>query len=98
MSRDPRYYWAHAGRWKFGPPFDDRDTGNVRKRLRSLVKFLERTKRPNSYTDFIDFMGEEREIDLPGFDSGHDAERFRDKTQPFLKAHANDPLIHKLRV
>jgi hypothetical protein len=36
-------------------------------------------------------MGEEREIDLPGFDSGHDAERFRDKTQPFLKAHANDP-------
>jgi type I restriction enzyme, R subunit len=70
---------------------------NVRKRLRSLVKFIEKTKRPNIYTDFIDLMGEEREIDLPGFDSGRDVERLRDKTQQFLKAHASDPVIHKLR-
>jgi type I restriction enzyme R subunit len=42
-------------------------------------------------------MGEEQEIALPGFDTGHDVERFRDKTQQFLKAHENDPAIHKLR-
>jgi type I restriction enzyme, R subunit len=70
---------------------------DVRKRLRGLVKFLEKTGRTNIYTDFLDLMGEEREIDLPGFDSGHDVERFRDKTQQFLKARDDDPVIHKLR-
>ena len=70
---------------------------DVRKRLRSLVKFIEKTKRPTIYTDFMDSMGDEQEIALPGFDSGHDAERFREKTEQFLKAHGNDPVIHKLR-
>ncbi|HZQ17456.1 MAG TPA: DEAD/DEAH box helicase family protein [Terriglobales bacterium] len=70
---------------------------DVRKRLRSLVKFVEKTARKRIYTDFLDLMGEEREVDLPGFDSGHDVERFRDKTQQFLKAHEDDPVIHKLR-
>ncbi len=70
---------------------------DVRKRLRSLVKFIEKTKRQNIYTDFGDLIGEEREIDLPGFAAVHDLERFRDKTQQFLKAHESDPVIHKLR-
>ena len=70
---------------------------DVRKRLRSLVKFIDKTKRQNIYTDFADLIGEEREIDLPGFGTGHDEERFRDKTQQFLRAHENDPVIHKLR-
>jgi type I restriction enzyme R subunit len=70
---------------------------DVRKRFRSLVKFIEKTKRQNIYTDFADLIGEEREIDLPGFGTGHDEKRFRDKTQQFLRAHENDPVIHKLR-
>jgi type I restriction enzyme R subunit len=70
---------------------------DVRKQLRSLVKFIEKTKRQNIYTDFADLMGEEREIDLPGFAAVHDVERFREKTEQFLKAHENDPVIHKLR-
>ncbi|PYV69913.1 MAG: restriction endonuclease subunit R, partial [Acidobacteria bacterium] len=70
---------------------------NVRKRLRSLVKFIDKTRRQNIYTDFMDLMGEEREIELPGFDAGYDAERFRDKTHQFLRVHENDPVIHKLR-
>ena len=70
---------------------------NVRKRLRSLVKFIDKTKRQNIYTDFLDMMGEGREIELPGFSAGLDIERFRDKTHQFLKAHENDPVIHKLR-
>jgi type I restriction enzyme, R subunit len=40
---------------------------DVRKRLRSLVKFIEKTTRHHIYTDFVDMIGEEREIDLPGF-------------------------------
>jgi type I restriction enzyme R subunit len=51
---------------------------DVRKRLRGLVKFIERTRRPNIYTDFMDSIGEEQTIDLAGLDSGHDrARRFR---------------------
>ena len=70
---------------------------DARKRLRSLVKFIDKTKRPRIYTDFADSMGDETEIALPGFDSVHDVERFLDKTQQFLRAHENDPVIHKLR-
>jgi type I restriction enzyme R subunit len=70
---------------------------DVRKRLRSLVKFIDKTRRQNIYTDFADLIGEEREIELPGFGTGQDEERFRDKTQRFLRAHQNDPVIHKLR-
>ncbi len=70
---------------------------DVRKRLRSLVKFIEKTKRPTIYTDFVDEMGEEHEVELPGFDRSYDAERFLDKTQRFLRSHENDPAIHKLR-
>ena len=70
---------------------------DVRKRLRSLVKFIERTARQHIYTNFTDLIGEETEIELPGFDAGHDVERFRDKTQQFLRAHENDPVIRKLR-
>jgi type I restriction enzyme, R subunit len=70
---------------------------DARKHLRSLVKFIERTQRPNIYTDFVDEIGEETQVELPGFDAGHDVERFRDKTQQFLKVHENDPVIHKLR-
>jgi hypothetical protein len=41
------------------------DRQDVRKRLRSLVKFVEKAARKHIYTDFLDLMGEEREIDLP---------------------------------
>jgi type I restriction enzyme R subunit len=70
---------------------------NVRKRLRSLVKFVEKTRRLNVYTDFLDLMGEERGIELPGINTGFDFERFRDKTHQFLRTHQDDPAIHKLR-
>lgn len=69
----------------------------VRKKLRSLVKFIETKKRPRIYTDFEDLMGESTEIELPGIGGTHDAERFREKTEQFLKAHENDPVIVKLR-
>ena len=70
---------------------------NVRKRLRGLVKFVDKTKRQNIYTDFTDRMGDEREIELPRFGAGHNVDRYRDKTHQFLKDHENDPVIHKLR-
>jgi type I site-specific restriction endonuclease len=65
--------------------------------LFSVCELVEKSKRPNVCTDFLDMMGEEREIELPGFSAGLDIERFRDKTHQFLKAHESDPVIYKLR-
>jgi type I restriction enzyme, R subunit len=70
---------------------------DVRKRLRSLVKFIDKEKKPTIYTDFQDLMGEETSIELMNLGAAHDIERFREKTHQFLKAHENDPVIQKLR-
>ena len=70
---------------------------NVRKRLRSLVKLIEKGKRITVYTDFQDTIGDESAMELPGFGAGTDFERFRAKARQFLKAHENHSTIHKLR-
>jgi type I restriction enzyme R subunit len=69
----------------------------TRKRLRSLVKFIEKKKREKKFGDFEDELGDETAFELLPGASGHDVERFREKTQHFLKAHENDPVIRKLR-
>jgi len=69
----------------------------VRRRLRDLVKFIEKAKRKIVYTDFLDEMGAETPIDLPGFSGGTDEARFRAKVQEFLRAHQDHVAIHKLR-
>jgi type I restriction enzyme R subunit len=70
---------------------------NVRKRLRSLVKLIEKGKRITVYTDFRDTLGNETAIELGGFGAGADFERFRAKARQFLKANENHPAIYKLR-
>ena len=70
---------------------------NVRKRLRSLVKLIEKGKRITVYTDFTDTLGEEATVNLAGFAAGADFERFRAKARQFLKTHENHPAIYKLR-
>jgi type I restriction enzyme R subunit len=57
----------------------------VRRRLRELVKFIDKRSREPLYTDFDDPMGEETEIVLPGMGSPSDMERFRAKTRMFLR-------------
>ena len=42
-------------------------------------------------------MGEETEIELPGVGAMLDVERFMNKTEQYLKAHENEPVIVKLR-
>lgn len=71
---------------------------NVRKRLRSLVKLIEKQQRKPIYTDFEDLMGDERDVALPGFTPPSTFERFRAKARPFLKTHENHIAIYKLRM
>ena len=70
---------------------------NVRKKLRLLVKLIDKAQRPPVYTDFEDELGGESRVELPGFSAGVDLDRFRAKARQFLKEHENDPAVHKLR-
>ncbi len=70
----------------------------VRKRLRALVKLIEKQARKPIYTDFEDLMGDETSVELPGFRRPDGFERFRAKARAFLKSHENHLTIHKLRM
>jgi type I restriction enzyme, R subunit len=69
----------------------------VRRRLRDLVKFIDKQQRKLIYTDFEDQMGEGVSVALPGLGEGTDYAKFRDKAQAFLRAHQDHIAIHKLR-
>jgi len=70
----------------------------IRRRLRDLIKLIEKQKRKAIYTDFEDEMGGETAIDLPGFGQGTDYAKFRAKAQAFLRAHQDHVAIHRLRM
>ena len=70
----------------------------VRRRLRDLVKLIEKQKRKPIYTDFEDQMGAETGFALPGLGEGADFARFRIKAQAFLRAHQDHIAIQKLRM
>ncbi len=69
----------------------------VRRRLRDLVKLIEKQKRKPIYTDFEDVMGGEAEVVLLGLGEGTNYAKFRAKAQMFLRAHQDHVAIHKLR-
>jgi type I restriction enzyme R subunit len=71
---------------------------NARKRIRALVKLIEKQKRKPIYTDFEDEIGAETNVELPGFAAPDSFERFRAKTRQFLREHESDLVIHKLRM
>ena len=70
----------------------------VRRRLRDLVKLIEKQQRKPIYTDFEDQMGAETDVELPGFVARTDFEKFRAKARAFLRAHQDHIAIHKLRM
>ncbi|NLF85815.1 MAG: restriction endonuclease subunit R, partial [Lentisphaerae bacterium] len=69
----------------------------VRRRLRDLVKLIEKARRKPIYTDFEDELGDEMPIVLPGLGEGPDFAKFRAKATVYLRAHQNHIVIHKLR-
>jgi type I restriction enzyme R subunit len=69
----------------------------ARKRLRLLVKLIEKEQRKPIYTDFEDQMGTETSFDLPGFSAPDSFDRFLAKARHFLKEHEDHLTIHKLR-
>jgi type I restriction enzyme R subunit len=70
----------------------------VRRRLRDLVKLIEKRKRKPIFTDFADQMGVETAVELPGFLVGESFEKFRAKARAFLREHEDDVAVRKLRM
>ena len=69
----------------------------VRRRLRLLVKFIDKQQRHPVFTNFEDEMGNETEIDLPIF-SNNDFEKFKEKVRHFLSSNLQHITINKLRM
>ncbi len=70
---------------------------DARKRLRLLVRLIEKQKRKIIYSDFEDELGAETEIDLLGLTPTDNFEQFRAKARAFLRAHEDHIAIHRLR-
>jgi type I restriction enzyme, R subunit len=69
----------------------------VRRRIRDLVKFIEKQRRKPIYTDFEDELGGETAVALLGLGEGTDYEKFRAKARAFLATHQEHPTVQKLR-
>lgn len=69
----------------------------VRLRLRSLTRFVDKTKRTPVYTDFEDTMGDAEEVLLEGSVTGTDMTRFREKAAAFLRSNDSHIALQRLR-
>ena len=69
----------------------------ARKKLRALVKLIEKGKKNIVYTDFEDEMGEGTAVVLPGIATGMNLAKFKDKARQFLKAHEDHLSLQRLR-
>lgn len=70
---------------------------SVRRRLRGLIRLIEKQKRAPMYTNFEDELGEERAFALPGLSAPDAFERFRAKARAFLREHQDHLAVRRLR-
>ena len=70
---------------------------DVRRRLRDLVKFIDKKQRKIIYSDFEDELGDIREVQLTGITTSADRAQYQKKVSHFLKTHETHIVIHKLK-
>jgi type I restriction enzyme R subunit len=70
----------------------------MRRRLRDLVRLIDKRQRKPVYSDFEDVMGGEIDFTLPGFVVGTDNAKFVAKARAFLRQHLDHVAIAKLRM
>jgi type I restriction enzyme R subunit len=70
---------------------------SARKKLRLLVKLIEKSAKTVIYTRFDDEIGIESDVDLPLIPTGLDYEKFKSKTREFLRHHDDKLALQKLR-
>ena len=69
----------------------------ARRRIRSLVRFVDVAQHKTVYSDFTDEVGEVVEVMLPGVTVGTNLERFRAKVRGWLAEHDDLVALQKLR-
>ena len=69
----------------------------MRKRLRGLVRFVEKTRQSPVYTDFEDTLDVPTPIEFPQVTAGINWERFRAKVQAYLREHEDHVALQRLR-
>ena len=69
----------------------------ARRRVRGLVRFVEKSRRAIVYSDFADELGEGTVVDLPGVTPGTNWERFRAKARAYLRDHEDHLALQRLR-
>jgi type I restriction enzyme R subunit len=69
---------------------------SARKKLRALVKLIEKSKKNVVYTDFEDEIGSETTIELPGVTIGLNLAKFKDKARVFLREHESHLSLQRL--
>ncbi|HEY3611214.1 MAG TPA: DEAD/DEAH box helicase family protein, partial [Pseudonocardiaceae bacterium] len=69
----------------------------MRRRVRGLVKLIEKTKRSFVYTDFEDELGELVAAPLTGIKIDISFTRFEQKIRIYLRAHENHLAVQKIR-
>jgi type I restriction enzyme R subunit len=70
---------------------------SARRRIRGLVRFVEKSRRAVVYSDFADALGESSIIELPGVTPGTNWERFRAKARAYLRDHEDHLALQRLR-
>ncbi|CCH89530.1 Type III restriction enzyme, restriction (R) subunit [Modestobacter italicus] len=69
----------------------------ARRRIRGLVRFVEKSRRAVVYSNFADELGESSIVELPGVTPGTNWERFRAKARAYLRDHDDHLALQRLR-
>ena len=70
---------------------------SARRKLRALVKLIEKGKKNVVFTDFEDELGAETTIELPCVSTGMNLAKFKDKARQFLREHESHLSLQRLR-
>ena len=69
----------------------------ARRRLRGLVVFLDKTRKEPMYVDIQDALTDWDIVEVAGFGSGVDMDRFRARTAAYLRQHEDHVALQRLR-
>ena len=69
----------------------------LRRKLRDLVKFIDKKKRDPVYTVLQDEIGEGEAVEIGGFDVGINVAQYKKKVEQFIRSHEDHIVIHKLK-
>lgn len=70
---------------------------NLRRRLRELIQFVDKTRREPVYSVLDDEMGEATEVTLGSFQTGVNLKKYRRKVEAFIQANEQHVAIAKLK-